>query len=843
MAQPTSNTSSSPPGIPRRFAPFIGRLSPLLLAVVLPFPFPAAQEINPPLGAYIHLRDEHFAESVSFADGDRVVLTPYFYWYDSASGAHVINSDGTDALTDHPPSLEGFSYRSIDWHMQELRDMEDAGIQVVLPVYWGEPSQRIPNQPVLSQPWSYAGIPPLVAARRALEEAGRNPPRIGLFYDTSTLEFNAAGQQIDLTTPYGRQWFYETVRDYFSLVPPRHWAMIDGHPIIFLYSASFALKHDQACIDYLKTAFASEFGGREPYVVREISWQVATDQVYAWGGALGLKNPGVASLGPGYDHSAVPGREPLVVDREGGDFFARNWIRFLRRPSPLVMIETWNEYHEGTDIAASREYGRDYIEANRRFVDLFHQGLRPPLPRGPFSDVRQVRVQLQATNLDEGLVQVESADGVTEPALAGNEPCRATVVTPNAGRYLYFRIDDSFKWSESMLVQVHVDYFDSAGGSFRIEYDGSDPQAPFNGAYTSAPERVQLGGTRRWLNARFVLDSARLLNSQNAGADFRIAFDGEVLYIRRVTVERLGIPEEAGATRAGFQQDFADPLGDTWQTPPGAPPLNPPVQGSLVLQAGPETGEKVFNTTPGLPGLPQEILARIRISHPPTPDQRCGGILWGTDPATGQGCSLEFFSPADGPTSLLLDVAATASPFTCTLDWSANRWYWVRLLQQPDAVGAVARVSAKVWLADGDTLEPQDWQAQLDFSSGQSPPVGYPGLLGPRPAARTSLECDYFLAQTAALTSIVVRLPALKPARPTLIPDSRPNATGFELHLWGSPTESYVIQTSSNLADWQSTPVVTDVTGSTSYRDAQAVQRGPRLYRAFLPDWSNALTP
>ena len=31
----------------------------------------------------------------------------------------------------------------------------------------------------------------------------------------------------------------------------------------------------------------------------------------------------VASLGPGYDHSSVPDRDPLVIDREGGDFYSQ----------------------------------------------------------------------------------------------------------------------------------------------------------------------------------------------------------------------------------------------------------------------------------------------------------------------------------------------------------------------------------------------------------------------------------------------------------------------------------------------------------------------------------------
>lgn len=149
--------------------------------------------------------------------------------------------------------------------------------------------------------------------------------------------------------------------------------MIDGRPIVLLYAAAFAKAHDQSVIDTVKQEFAREFAGRVPYIAPEISWNVQADSKVAWGGALGLKQPGISSLGPGYDHSAVPGRAPLIVDRRGGKFYEEQWSRFLKQPTNFVVLETWNEFHEGTDIAESREYGRQYIELTRKFVDQFKQ--------------------------------------------------------------------------------------------------------------------------------------------------------------------------------------------------------------------------------------------------------------------------------------------------------------------------------------------------------------------------------------------------------------------------------------------------------------------------------------
>jgi hypothetical protein len=351
-------------------------LIPWLSLLCLGLTSPAAEhDIPPAFGPHVQLTTNDFAESRTFSADDRIVGTYFFYWYDIDTQSHIIDADGTDALTTHPPTLEGFSYKSADWYRTQLLDMEAAGIDVMLMVYWGAPSEHDPKTHLH---WSFAGLPPLVTARESLLAEGKSPPLIGLFYDTSTLRYNAWNYHADLTTDYGRQWFYASIRDFFSCIPPRHWAMIDGQPIVLLYGPGFARKWDQSVIDHAKAEFPKEFGGRVPWIAPQDAWRVKGDSTCAWGGALSPKNPGIGEIGPGYDHSAVPGRQPLVRERENGKFYEDSWKWFLRQPSNFVMIETWNEFHEGTDIAESREYGRQYIELTRKYADRFKQGWKPP---------------------------------------------------------------------------------------------------------------------------------------------------------------------------------------------------------------------------------------------------------------------------------------------------------------------------------------------------------------------------------------------------------------------------------------------------------------------------------
>lgn len=496
---------------------------------------PGLREIPPAFGPHVRPTEKEFAGATTFRTNDHIVGTYYFYWYDAPSKAHLIDHDGTDALTTHPPTLEGLSWNSVTWHRRQLEDMTAAGIDVVLPVFWGAPSER---EAKASLHWSYAGIPKLVEARDALLKDGKQPPRIGMFYDTSTLQHNSWGEHQDLTTERGRRWFYATVRDFFSMVPPKHWAMIEGRPIVLLYSASFARQHDQGAVDFLRAEFPKEFAGRVPWLVREVSWQVQADGTVAWGGALGLKKQSVASLGPGYDHSAVPGRAPLVVDRRGGRFYEEQWLQLLRRPSHFVMVETWNEWHEGTDVAESKEYGRHFIELTRKYAELFKQGWRPPQTKGPFTDARSVRIALGPTNEEHGLRQVENEDGVTAPTAREGRGGRELRSGKTSGRYLYFVVDDSFKPEDSADLTLAVEFFDPVPGTLRVEFDGSDPAAPFSGAYTRSPDAVKLTGGRAWRTASFRLPQARLLNGQNRNADLRLVVEAAEFVAAQVTLSR-----------------------------------------------------------------------------------------------------------------------------------------------------------------------------------------------------------------------------------------------------------------------------------------------------------------
>ncbi len=501
-----------------------------------------------PPGEFFPLKAADHRNAPSFEMGQPVVGTTYFYWYDIDTSSHIVDHDGSDALTTHPADMKGISYKMASWHKTQLQDMIEAGIDFLLPVFWGVPGKY--------DGWSFAGLPPLVEAHSALQRQGTKPPAIGMFYDTSILRHNAFGEggdnyHVDIATDFGKDWFYTPIRDFFSLIPPAKWARVNGKPIVFMYSPAFAKRQDPEQFEYVRRRFKADFGV-EAYIAKADGWQGETDATYSWGGAVNgpLIFRQVVALGPGYDHSAVPGRQPLIVDRRDGQTYIDRWLKVLglnadRRPW-MVHVETWNEWHEGTDVAASREYGRSYIVLTRLFSDMWHA---------------KTVLKLDSSYLDSGVVTWEpgNPEGLEIRASGGDGVWRAEVlsgvksivadVNPHSdkSRYLYFNLDDAFAYELfDRTVVVSVVYRDSGCSSFYIEYDNTDSsKGVLEGAFRRSKEDVSLTGTGHWKTAEFKLTQCCFMNRCN-GSDFRIVINGGdlELAISKVGVTRTKIKGE-----------------------------------------------------------------------------------------------------------------------------------------------------------------------------------------------------------------------------------------------------------------------------------------------------------
>jgi len=84
----------------------------------------------------------------------------------------------------------------------------------------------------------------------------------------------------------------------------------------------------------------------------------------------------IVSVSPGYDDHGLTdasreGNPYRVVPRRGGETYAQTlaFAEALAAPPDLIIISTFNEYHENTHIESSSMNGDKYLAMTREFVE------------------------------------------------------------------------------------------------------------------------------------------------------------------------------------------------------------------------------------------------------------------------------------------------------------------------------------------------------------------------------------------------------------------------------------------------------------------------------------------
>ncbi|MGC8863129.1 MAG: hypothetical protein ACP5R5_10200, partial [Armatimonadota bacterium] len=360
----------------------------------------------------------------------RLVFTHYFYWYqaDPRKGvppSHITFPDGTYSLQHFPIKGVGpwFSTDRVQWHKEELSDIAGAGIDVVLPIYWGDKGNRAA--------WSAKGLDCMVSALRELHAEGKPYPRVAMFFDTTSMEI-AYGSKPDLKDEEVKRTFYGMIKDFYDRIPREYRAFVQagkpnaGRPgcVVFLYTSAYFSDLDDGFRSYCNERFERDFGCPLIWIAAEdFKAKVgAFDGFSSYGAALvgpiclSGGRVRIASVGAGFDDSAVAiGRPPRIRSRMGGETYDKDWAQVMSTKPQWTVCDGWNELHEGSELCATRQYGRKYIDATRANVKRFSgssdfdaQYLRCDLPR--FIAPRQI-AQAELVIRNSGSVPWRSTQG------------------------------------------------------------------------------------------------------------------------------------------------------------------------------------------------------------------------------------------------------------------------------------------------------------------------------------------------------------------------------------------------------------------------------------------------
>ncbi len=74
---------------------------------------------------------------------------------------------------------------------------------------------------------------------------------------------------------------------------------------------------------------------------------------------------------PGYDDRNIGRENPLFIDRKEGELYRELWEKAIFAEPDWVLITSFNEWHEGTEIEESYEFGDTYLQITEEFSGRF----------------------------------------------------------------------------------------------------------------------------------------------------------------------------------------------------------------------------------------------------------------------------------------------------------------------------------------------------------------------------------------------------------------------------------------------------------------------------------------
>jgi hypothetical protein len=303
------------------------------------------------------------------------VLAFYYPWYGlSGSGDHgnhwgkITAAEHRAASTKHYPQRGAYSSKDPALVEQHISEAQSNGITGFIVSWWGQDGYEDHNVPLM------------------LEKASKSNFKISVFWEKAPGKGQA---QID-----------QAVSDLCYLLlrfsTNKAFLKVDGKPVIFVYERVSSEIPEEAwgtiktrartkagpfvlIGDGYDEKHARLFNGIERY---NISWAVAGKSIaelrewarkYDQHAVELARQHGViscASVIPGYDDTKVrkPGR---VAARQDGQVYSVLWEEAIKAKPDWVVITSWNEWHEGTEIEPSFEEHDKYLKLTLKWSRSF----------------------------------------------------------------------------------------------------------------------------------------------------------------------------------------------------------------------------------------------------------------------------------------------------------------------------------------------------------------------------------------------------------------------------------------------------------------------------------------
>ncbi len=339
--------------------------------------------------------------------GDPLVLAFYYPWFDETTWTH-------ERLSDLPAERYASSDRAtMGRHIEQA---QRAGIDAFLVAWYGQGD----------------GNPTEANLAALLEEANARNFKIGILFETDSPFMGASG---GVSGALAHALATHATHPAFLRA--------DGRPVFFFWRPYIygidAWRDVRAQVDPgygslwisegVDTSFLSVFDGHHLY---SNSWNppadlTAVNQKFAnlVQGAReqhGAHKQWVATVMPGYNDVKIRPGAGFATDREGGGYFERAWQAAIASQPNWIVINSFNEWPEGSYIEPSEAYGDLFLNMSAVWSGQFKAGGGPVITAPP------VPAPLPAT-IDPAAVEEETvaAASQNQPEEAGTAAAAETL--------------------------------------------------------------------------------------------------------------------------------------------------------------------------------------------------------------------------------------------------------------------------------------------------------------------------------------------------------------------------------------------------------------------------------
>jgi hypothetical protein len=288
------------------------------------------------------------------AEGERLVLAFYYPWFDANTwkGGKVPDLPQTPYNSDDPAAMS----RQID-------QAKGAGIDAFVVNWWGKGNRTEKN------------------LKAMLDLAGQKGFRVAVDFDINSPFMGGVGS-------YG-----ENLR-HLHAVHTAHPAYLryQGRPVVFFYNVSrlpvgtWQSLRDQAdperkavwIAEGTDLKYQAVFDGHHLYSITWPNRISPAKTLPNWGGRVrtynqenGTAKLWVATVMPGYDDRKVRPGNGFARSRDGGEYYKQAWQAAIASKPQWVVINSFNEWPEGSYIEPSQSYGAKYLDLTREWSGRF----------------------------------------------------------------------------------------------------------------------------------------------------------------------------------------------------------------------------------------------------------------------------------------------------------------------------------------------------------------------------------------------------------------------------------------------------------------------------------------